>query len=387
MRVWVAAGGTGGHLYPALAVVDRITALFPETQVRFAVSRRGLEARVLTEFGHPFTELMTQGLHRREITRNLLFPYRTIGGLVQSVRAIRRFRPDVAFGTGGFVSGPALLAAWLMRVPVVLLALDVLPGVTIRVLAPFARLIFVTHPQAQSVLSGRRNVQVVGTPIRAVESVAPGFARQELGIPERGPVLFVTGGSQGSLALNRAVGEALPQLMQIPELTLLWQTGADHLDSARASRDKALEQQQVDPARIRIVPYIDAMNIAWSAADLALCRAGASTLAELQNYGVPALLVPLASAAGAHQEANSRAMEAAGAARMIPEETLNGRYLTIVVSSLISDRELDIMAAATTSMAHSGAASRVAEGLVETARDLEESKRTEMLEAFREGQL
>lgn len=384
MRVWAVAGGTGGHFYPALAVVEELEKRIPGLEVKFAVSRRGLEARVLSSNNRPFKALAVEGFHRREVIRNLLFPFRTAAGFGQSVFEVMRFRPHVAFGTGGFVSGPGLLAAWCMGVPVALVALDALPGVTIRLLAPVARKVFVTHERAAQVLGERVEVEVIGIPVRHSEPMGRHTARTRLGLPADGLLFFVTGGSQGSAALNRSVGEALPTLLNIPGLNILWQTGRDRLREVEEVIEGVMGGRPVeDRDRVILHPFLDEMSAAWLAADLALCRAGASTIAELTAYGVPALLVPLPTAAGGHQEANAAAMAEAGAALLLPEEELSGEHLAHEVGALIGDRErLEAMGEAAGNASREGGAGIVAEGLVTIARWLTDQERAELLSRF-----
>lgn len=381
MKIWVAAGGTGGHLYPALAVVEEMERSLPEVEARFAVSRRGLESRILSGQNRTYTELYVEGFHRREILRNLLLPVTTLTGLLQSIREVIRFRPNVAFGTGGFVSGPALMAARLARVPVALIALDAFPGITIRMLAPLARKIFITHEGADRILGDRHDVELTGTPVRMIRKVDKGRARERLGLPVEGLLLFVTGGSQGSLALNSAISEGLTALLDIPQLSILWQCGTAHygimeerVEAVMAGRSKA------DRGRVVLYPFLEEMNLAWSAADLALCRAGASTIAELTGYGVASLLVPLPTAAGAHQDANACAMAGAGAAVLLPEKELSGEGLASEVSRLGSDSiRLEAMSAAASRQTSTDAAGRIAGGLVEIARGLSTDEREKML--------
>ncbi len=384
MRVWVAAGGTGGHFYPALAVVEELEKRLPEVEARFAVSRRGLEARVLSAQNRPFTTLMVEGFHRREWARNLFFPFTTAIGFGQSVLEVLRFRPHVAFGTGGFVSGPALLAARCLGVPVALVALDALPGVTIRLLAPVARKIYVSHGRARSVLGERSSVEVVGTPVRPAEPMGRHTARARLELAGEGFLLFVTGGSQGSAALNHSVSEALPALLEIPSLSLLWQTGRDLLQEAEGVVEVVMKDRpSSDRDRVTVRAFLDEMSTAWVAADLALCRAGAATIAELATHGVPALLVPLPTAAGGHQEANARVMAEAGAAVLLPSEELSGERLTLEIKALVGDEaRLEVMATAVAGMAHGGATLRVAEGLVRIARWLGPQERANILSRF-----
>ncbi len=386
MRLWVAAGGTGGHLYPALAVVEELERYGSGIEARFAVSRRGLEESVLGASGRPFVRLMTEGLHRRELRRNLLFPFRLVWGFVQSLGAVLRHRPQVAFGTGGFISGPALLAARLLGVPVALLALDAFPGATIRLLARRARIVFIAHEDARAHLSRRPEIITTGIPVRRVETIDRSDARQRLGIGPAGRLLLVTGGSQGSATLNRATQEALPHLLGMSDLALLWQTGEPHYEAITAgvASDPAV-RRALSEGRLVIVPFIEAMADAWSAADLALCRAGASTLAELAGYGVPALLVPLPTAAGGHQEANARSFAQAGAGRLIHDAHLDGvRLATEVAALLAGDGVLEKMSAAATARAETGAAVRVAAGLVAIARGLSPEEKNGLLAAFGE---
>lgn len=381
MKIWIAAGGTGGHLFPALAVVEEMEGLFPGIETKFAVSRRGLEERVLSGSGRAFSTLWAEGLHRREIARNLLFPVTTIIGFAQSLWGVLKFKPNVAFGTGGFISGPALLAAWLARVPFALVALDAFPGVTIRILAPLARKIYVAHDQARLSLGGREEIEFSGTPVRPVRKIDRAEARRRLGLPHEGPLLFVTGGSQGSRALNRAVADALEDLLEIAGLSILWQTGPDHFeDIRRVVEDLNRGGESAGRERIAVRSFIEKMDTALSATDIVLCRAGASTIAELTGYGVASLLVPLPTSAGGHQDANARAMAETGAARLIQEAELTGERLAGEVSAVTGGNGmLEAMSAAASGLARTGAALKVAEGLVQIARGLPEDDRQVML--------
>ncbi|MCK4349798.1 MAG: UDP-N-acetylglucosamine--N-acetylmuramyl-(pentapeptide) pyrophosphoryl-undecaprenol N-acetylglucosamine transferase, partial [Candidatus Krumholzibacteria bacterium] len=189
---------------------------------------------------------------------------------------------------------------------------------------------------------------------------------------------------QGSAALNRSVGEALPTLLNIPGLNILWQTGRDRLREVEEVIEGVMGGRPVeDRNRVILHPFLDEMSSAWLAADLALCRAGASTIAELTAYGVPALLVPLPTAAGGHQEANAAAMAEAGAALLLPEEELSGEHLAHEVGALIGDRErLEEMGEAAGNASREGGAGIVAEGLVTIARWLTDQERAELLSRF-----
>ncbi len=384
MRIWVAAGGTGGHLFPALAVIEEMEERLPEVETRFAISRRGLEERVLSGEGRSYITLSVEGFHRREVARNLLFPVNAFAGLIQSLREIIRFRPHVAFGTGGFVSGPALLAARLAGVPVVLLALDAMPGATIRILAPLAGRVFIAHEEARGALRRRRNVAFSGTPSRPIDRVDRAEARTVMGLATGGFCLFVTGGSQGSRALNSVVSDALEDLLAIPDLSILWQTGSHEYDDISSRVDRLLENGTEDAAgRVAVRPFIEEMNSAWSATDLALCRSGASTLAELSSHGIASLLVPLSTSAAGHQEANARAMSEAGAAVLIPEARLSAEVLITEITRCSDDPGmLKAMSEAVSGLSQGDAALRIAGGLVEMARDIPDEDRERMTAMF-----
>jgi len=184
-------------------------------------------------------------------------------------------------------------------------------------------------------------------------------------------MLLITGGSQGSKALNDAVSAGLDALLDIPDLSILWQTGGTHAEACRASAEEVLiHRPAYDRPRLRVEGFLHDMNVAWSATDLALCRSGASTIAELGRVGVPSLLVPLATSAGGHQEANARAMERAGAAYLLLEEELDGSRVAEEVRGLLEGDGLITMATAAARLVHAGAAHRIAAGLVEHAVDL-----------------
>jgi len=384
MRIWIAAGGSGGHLFPALAVVEEMERHLPALETRFAISRRGLEEKVLAAEGRSFTALSTEGFHRREVGRNLLFPVTLLAGFVQSLHEMIRFKPHVAFGTGGFVSGPALLAARLAGVPVALLALDATPGVTIRILAPLASRVFIAHEAARGALRQQRKVTFTGPPSRPVRQFDRVEARAMMGLPPEGFCLFVTGGSQGSKALNRVVMEALEDLLRRPDFTLLWQTGPpefEAIDDLVNGLPGAVGQDS--GRRIVVQPFIEEMNAAWSAADLALCRSGASTIAELSAHGVASLLVPLPTSAAGHQEANARSMSEAGAAILMTEADLSRERLTAEVIGLADDPvRRETMSAAVSRFSRSDAARAIAGELVGMARGIPERERERMAAMF-----
>lgn len=333
-----AGGGTGGHLYPALALCEALQGLRPDITPHFVGARRGIEARVLPQRGFEPLLLDIEGLSRASPLRNVGVVRKLVRAVHVTLAHYRRWRPRLVVVTGGYAAAPAGLAAVFLRIPLALQEQNSWPGVTTRMLARWARQIHVAYPECIPFLSARARprVQVSGNPIRALREESAAQARAALGLPDR-PTLLVAGGSQGSRALNERVldavrgveGEAWPR----PEaLQLLWSTGPTHEEPVRAAL-----RQLGDPEWVHVVPYIDDMPRALNAADLALSRAGAMTTSEYLAAGLPSILLPLPTAAEDHQTRNAEALAAADVAVHLPERSTDGRGLWSAVCALLHD--------------------------------------------------
>lgn len=326
--VVLSGGGTGGHLYPALAIADALRAARSDVHVLFVGARRGLEARVLPERGEEHVLLSVHGIDRRRLLGSWRALTGLATGLVRVVRLFRSRRPDAVVVTGGYASAPSGIVAALMGIPLVLQEQNSVPGAVTRLLARFAVRIHVAYPEAIERLPGAASRCVVsGNPVRPPSTLEKGDARDVFGVPRDVVLVFVTGGSQGSLALNRGVTAYVEAVaagrLRRPELLhVLWATGHAHYETVEAALARA-----GSPDWVRALAYVDDMPAALAASDVALSRAGAMTTAELVNQGLPAILVPLPTAAEDHQTHNARALEAAGAARMLPESELSAERL------------------------------------------------------------
>lgn len=332
-------GGTGGHLYPALALADALVELRPDVRPFFIGSDRGLEARVLAERGVEHALLPVRGFARGALLSN----WRVVPSLVRSVARARgllkRLRPGLVVVTGGYASGPAGLAAVLRRVPLALQEQNSVPGLTTRMLAPWAEQIHVAFPEAKRRLPvlTRDKVAESGNPIRPPRALDRAQARATFGLRPDGLTVLVVGGSQGSAALNRGVSEAVGLVAQggralPPGVQLLWSTGPSH---ARTVRETLASLGQ--PGWVHAVDYIHDMPSALAAADLAVSRAGAIATSEFLAWGLPAILVPLPTAAANHQEHNAVALAEAGAAVHLPEAELSGERLWSTIEGLAAD--------------------------------------------------
>lgn len=329
MRLLIAGGGTGGHLFPGVAIAQELLRRSPEHRVLFVGTGKELEVKVLEREGLPHRAVMAGGLAGKSIGEKVLSLLKLPICLFQSLAILRSFRPNLVLGTGGYVSGPVCLAAWLMRIPLVLQEQNVMPGLTNRLLGPLARGVLLASEKALGSFPPGR-AHVVGNPLRAGFSHEVKRRTDYEGTPFR---LLIFGGSQGARSINRAIMEALPYLERVKEgLSILHQTGERDLESVRAAYAKAGFSAEV-------VPFIEDMDYELARAHLALCRSGAMTVAELTSLGVPSLLIPLPSAAHGHQEANARFLEEKSAAQVLPERDLTGEVLAKRILSLMEDRK------------------------------------------------
>ena len=355
----MAGGGTGGHVYPAIAIADAVTALRPDARVVFAGTEDRLEARAVPAAGYALHPISAQGVQRRLTWKNLTVPVQVARSLMQSWRLVGAIEPDVAVGTGGYVSGPVLLAAWLRGRPLLIQEQNAYAGVTNRLLSCLAERVHLAFPEARDWVPTDRSV-VSGNPTRhALRDADPGEARAALQVPGDARVLLVLGGSLGSEAINEAVADALPALLADDNTYVVWQTGTRYYDALDARID--------DHPRLRLIEYIDHMGRAYAAADLALCRAGALTCSELAVTGTPAVLVPSPNVVADHQTKNAQSMDRSGAARVLPESELDAR-LTDVVIGLLDDPDARAdMAEAARAMARPDAAEQIARDVLALA--------------------
>ena len=324
--ILVMAGGTGGHVYPALAVARELES--HSRQIVWLGTHRGLESRVIPEAGIDMEWISVKGLRRKGLVAMLIAPFQLGWALLQSLSVILRRRPAAVLGMGGFVSGPGGLAAWLTRRPLVIHEQNAAAGLTNRLLARLARVVLQAFPGS---FNSSVRAQTVGNPVRAdIAAVAAPAGRYR---DRSGPLrLLVLGGSQGALALNQTVPAALAKLAAHERPVVRHQCGSMTLDAAR----EAYVTHDVD---VDLVPFIDDMASAYAWADLVVCRAGALTVAELCSVGLPALFVPYPGAVDDHQTANARPMADAGAGVIIDQSMLSADVLAGQLREWLTDRE------------------------------------------------
>ena len=358
MRILVAAGGTGGHIYPALAVVTQVQTRQPDLELRWLGGHRGLEQEIVPSAGMPLEQLWLRSLRTVDLSLNtILDPLRLAASVPQAVWKLLRWRPDVVYTTGGYVAIPVLMAAALLRIPSLLWEGNQVPGRSVRNSARLATLRTVTYRATRERLPAP--TFVTGTPIRALRDGDKAAARAQLGLPEDVPVLLVFGGSQAVRRLNEAIAEAIADLVE--RCCVVHITGEAAIEDAEGLRARLPVTAQ---PRYRPFAFLhEDMDAALTAADLLVGRAGSSTLAEAAAAGLPMMVVPYPHAA-AHQRANAAEMVEAGAALLVDDEDLDGDTLR-EACELLFDERLTTMSAAAYRVGRPGAAAASAQ-LLET---------------------
>jgi len=330
VRMLIAGGGTGGHLFPGIALAEEVTTRHPDNRVLFVGTTRGLEARVVPAAGFSLQTIEVRGLKGvgalRKLQALLLLPV----SFFDSWRIIGRFRPDVVVGVGGYASGPVVLAAWMRGIATAIQEQNALPGITNRVLGRIVRAVFIAFEQARAAFPPRKTF-LVGNPVR--RQLMDNYLRSRPTGSDGRFRLLVVGGSLGARGLNTRMLEALPHLGALRErMDIVHQTGTADLEMVRAGYAAA-------GVAAEVVPFVDDMSAAYARASLVLCRAGATTIAELTICKKAAILVPFPFATDDHQAVNAAALVEAGAALMFRESELDGERLARELRRLADEPE------------------------------------------------
>jgi UDP-N-acetylglucosamine--N-acetylmuramyl-(pentapeptide) pyrophosphoryl-undecaprenol N-acetylglucosamine transferase len=355
MKVMIAGGGTGGHVFPALAVAEEVRRRNPANEILFVGTETGLEARVVPAAGYPLRTLPAAGVKGVSLTSKLRSLALVPGSLWGSHCLLREFRPHAVLGVGGYASGAAMLTAALEGWPTVLFEPNAEPGLTNRLLAPWVRRAAVAH-ETTAARFGAKAVRT-GSPVRAeFLRVRPKTHRPPF-------TLLIFGGSRGALGINRAVVGALDALLAAPHsIRFIHQTGDRDYQAVRTAYARR-------GVKAEVLPFITDMPARLAEADLVLCRSGASTVAELTAAGRAALLIPFPHATDRHQLRNAQVLERAGAARVLEQASLSAERLAAEVLDLFEHPErLTAMAAAARAQGVPDAAARVVDLLESVAR-------------------
>lgn len=324
-RILIMAGGTGGHIFPALAVAQMMQ--HSGVDVHWLGSCGGLEERLVpSQF--PISYVSIKALRGKSLLKKLLMSWRLLHAIYKSYRIIHRFKPDVALGMGGYVSGPGGVAAWLTRVPLIIHEQNSIAGLTNRMLSKIAKTVLQGFPET---FHDKLNVETTGTPVRAELIATP--PPQERFANRQGPLrVLVLGGSQGARAINQKMTEALTHYSKKNDIIVWHQTGQSDYDQVK-------NDYAAIPVEVKVSPFIKEIARAYCWADIVICRAGALTVSEITAVGVGAVFIPYPYAVDNHQFHNSRYLEQAGAAIIIMQKALTEKQLTDLFQQFSHDRE------------------------------------------------
>lgn len=371
MKIIVSGGGTGGHIYPAITLIQEIRKLSPSAEFLYVGSTRGLEADIVPKENLPFEAIDLSGFERhlsfKSILQNFSRAAQAIRGIDRARSIIRDFKPNVVVGTGGYVCGSTLLAASLMKIPTLIQEQNAVAGVTNKILSKFVTKICVGSEAALKNFPPEKTIYT-GNPIRAEVMEAN---REEgiklFGFDPNRPIVLISGGSRGARSINRAMVGVLQHFKEIPSVQFLLVTGKSEFEDIKAR----LEESGVDlknTPHIRVEPYLYDMPQAMAMADLAIFRAGATGIAELTARGVPSILIPYPYAAANHQEFNARALVDAGAAKMILNKDLTAGILIETLRELLKNPdELEKMSIVAKSLGRPDASREIAQMILDLA--------------------
>ncbi|MEW6623143.1 MAG: undecaprenyldiphospho-muramoylpentapeptide beta-N-acetylglucosaminyltransferase [Bacillota bacterium] len=360
MKIIITGGGTGGHVYPALAIAKGIRDLIPNSELMYVGTKSGLEAKVVPKEGINFKTITVEGLPRVVSIQSLRSGFKLMAGLGESFKIISAFKPELIIATGGYVSGPIAWVGTQMGVPLVLHEQNSVPGKTNRLLAKRAKKICLTFEDSKVYFKDRSKVKVTGLPIRDEILLAAREASiKNLGLDPLKKTLLITGGSRGAHSINMAVVDALPDLVLRQDLQVILVTGERrYKETLHELENKGIKKASM--GNITIKPYLYHMEHGLGCADMVVGRSGAAFLAEVTAKGIPSILIPYPYAADNHQEYNAKSLVKAGASMVISDHELNGQLLLDRLFSILDNKQkYEAMKKAALSMGKPDALSRI----------------------------
>lgn len=340
MRLLIAGGGTGGHIYPGIAIARYLLSINKDVQIVFVGTKTGMEAEIIRREGFPFMAVKAQGWSRKINLKTVSMFFTNSLGVIQSLRIIKQFKPDVVLGTGGYVAAPLVFSAALLKIPVVLHEQNAVPGITNRILSRWATKIALSFAESKKFFSHSIEQEITGNPVRpAILNKSKEEGLKNLDLHNDKKTVLVFGGSRGARSINQSIIDGMERIIQRFDLQLIFLTGQEEYGLVL----NELRERGIDPdliGNIVVKPYLYEMDDALAAADLIICRAGATTIAELTAIGRASILIPYPYATDNHQEKNAKALEAEGAAYVIKDSELTGRILTDLMFKLTEDFDL-----------------------------------------------
>ncbi|WP_422486532.1 undecaprenyldiphospho-muramoylpentapeptide beta-N-acetylglucosaminyltransferase [Gudongella sp. DL1XJH-153] len=336
MRIIISGGGTGGHIYPALAIADGLKNRYKDIEILYVGTKGSLEEELSTNAGYEFQSIHVKGMPRRFNKKSTVAVAELFRGLHDSRKILDKFKPDLVVGTGGYVCGPILYRAARSKIPTVIHEQNAFPGITNKILSRFVDKVLITYEESRKYFTKCRDVSLTGNPIRQdILLTDKQEARKELGFDEK-PLVLSFGGSGGQRSLNDSMLGVLKKIILENRINLIHVTGKSHYNSFF----EKIEEEKIQIGdNVEIISYHHSMPLAISAADIVITSGGAIALAEISAAGKPSILIPKAYTAENHQEFNARAFEDNGAAKLILEKELNPEILFESIMKLVFDDE------------------------------------------------
>ena len=356
-RAVFAAGGTGGHIFPAIAVADELKKINKKAEIVFIGAKGRIEEKIVPNTGYELKTLELRGFYRSINPKNIAVFTKFLRALKEAKKYLSNFKPDLVYGTGGFVSGPVLMAAHKFGLPTVIQEGNYYPGITVKWLSGNADKVILNFEGTKKFLKRQDNIEIMSYPVREnLKNYPKAEACSFFGLNENKKVLFAFGGSQGASSINKTLLNNLEQLNK-DNIQLIWQSGEGDLEK--------ISQAAEEYDNIKVHGFIDNIDYAYSAADLIICRSGISTVMELAYFGAAVVFVPFAFASENHQEKNARAMADAGAAEIILDSNLQNRFYETITRLLNNEKHLESMRKSIRKFADKDAASKIAKLLVQ----------------------
>ncbi|HMB98120.1 MAG TPA: undecaprenyldiphospho-muramoylpentapeptide beta-N-acetylglucosaminyltransferase [Balneolaceae bacterium] len=368
IRVLMAAGGTGGHVYPAISIANAIVQKNPGADILFVGTKDRMEWTAVPKEGYPIKSIWISGFHRRLTIQNLLFPFKLIVSIVQSIIIVRRFNPDMLIACGGFAAGPSGWVAAMMGIPIILQEQNSFPGVTNRLLAKHASIIFTAFEEASNFFD-HDNIRISGNPVRKeLLDADKTVSLETFNFTDKKKTLLVLGGSGGAKSINDAMLSWIQKIHDDLRIQIIWQCGNKYIDQIKQN----LEPEKL--TNLRLLAYIDDMPAAYAVADLAISRAGAISCSELMTTETPSILIPSPHVAGDHQKKNARTMVSNGAADILEDSEIGSKLFESVKELIFDERKLAEMRKSASDLSTPDAAEKIAGDVLELYRSKENEK-------------
>ena len=336
-RIAFAGGGTAGHLYPAIALAQEFQSRFLRCHIQFWGTKKGVEFHVRDQIEFKSKTIRIRGFRRQIVLSNFMIPFELIGSMFYIFFSFLLNRPDLVVGTGGYVSGPVVFTACFLGVKTAIHEQNSYPGATTKFLSKWVKKVYLTYEVSRKYFKDQSKLQVLGNPVRAMRTnIERKDAQKEFGLQYEKKTLFVFGGSQGGLGINKMMLKIAPLLLSGGKNQIIWSTGPTHFER--------IKEQLGELEGLHLSPFIDTMDVAYMASDLVLCRAGATTIAELTYLGIPAILIPFPFSASGHQVFNAREVESRGAAKCFLEDEISYEQMCSDIKELLAnDQQLNEM--------------------------------------------